>query len=155
MGMTIDTTEFDKIFFKLVENKIPAEAGKALFKGGAELLRDAIKVPPMAPKDIGDLWGAAGIQGDGTQIHKVSEGVPPGFQAHVSKESVSVAPGFNIEYAARWHEVSPTKKINWTTHKGAPQPGPKYLEIKMSMFKRKYMEIVALAISNILKRKGG
>ena len=134
MGMTVDCSDFEKGLKKLVEKSIPPEAGKGLFKAGNELLNDAKTVIPKAPWELGDLHASA-------QVNK----------AEIKKDEVSVEAGFNIEYAARWHELTPEEdsKISWTT----PGSGRKYLESKMAMFKDKYMAIVAKHIENVLKRK--
>ena len=124
MGMTIDFKQFEKGFKKLVEDAVPEEAGKGLFRAGNELLHDAIYVRPLAPFDEGHLRGSARTD-----------------QAKVERGNIEVQCGFNIEYAARWHELSPAEdaRINWTL----PGSGRKYLETKMIRFKQKYMEIVA------------
>lgn len=136
MGMTVDFSEFERSFYRLVKDAVPEEAGKALFIAANELLKDARDLPPQAPKDIGDLWGSARTN-----------------KAAVATDSIEVLTGFNIEYAARWHELSPAEdsRINWTRDKGSSQPGRKYLEIKMSMLRRKYMEIVAAALRRLLR----
>jgi len=149
MGMTIDFSDFEQKFNKIVEDAIPSEAAKGLFKAGGQLLLDGIQKAPQAPKDIGDLWGSRLVN-----------------EAKVEKGKISLECGFNIKYAARWHEISPdnmsmTDKlgrplskhwpIHWTTTKGAAQPGPKYLETKMMMYKNDYMQIVADHIKNSAK----
>ena len=123
-SFTMDFKQFEKEFKRIAENAIPQEAGKGLFKAGNELLQDAVKEPPQAPKKKGKLWGSKRVT-----------------KAEVKKGEISVKAGFNIVYAARWHEAEPN--INWTTTKGASQPGPKYLESKMGKYKNKYMEITA------------
>jgi len=132
MGMTIDMTDFEKGFKALVENAIPAETKEGLFQAGNELLRDAIKEVPQAPKDIGDLWGSARVN-----------------KAIATKDEVSIEAGFNIKYAARWHEAE--GNVNWTTTKGATHPGPKYLESKMAVNNgKKYLDIVGEYVKKVL-----
>ena len=149
MSMTVDCSDFEKGLKKLVEKTIPPEVGRGLFKAGNELLRDARLVAPTAPWEIGDLHGSARTQGAGSQLYE--EGQDMGAKANISKDEVSIAAGFNMIYAARWHELTPEEdsKIAWTT----PGSGRKYLESKMVMFKEKYMAIVAKHIENVLKRK--
>ena len=134
MSMTVDYSDFEKGCAKIIKKASDEEAGKGLFKAGNELLRDAKLVVPMAPWKLGDLHASA-------QVNK----------AEVKKGEVSTVAGFNIEYAARWHELTPEEdsKISWTT----PGSGRKYLESKMAMFKEKYMAIVAKHIENVLKGK--
>lgn len=130
-----DTTEFASSLKRLVQQVEPQATGRGLFAAGNALLRDAIKIAPQAPKEVGDLWGSARVT-----------------KAEILGDQASVEAGFNIEYAARWHEVSPTKPINWTTDKGASSPGPKYLESKMNMFREKYMVIVGNFLARALAK---
>ena len=134
MSMTVDCSDFEKGFAKITKKASGEEAGKGLFKAANELLHDAINEQPCAPFDEGTLRGSARTN-----------------KAEVKKDGAEVVTGFNIEYAARWHELTPEEdsKISWTT----PGSGRKYLESKMAMFKEKYMAIVAKHIENVLKRK--
>ena len=56
---------------------------------------------------------------------------------------------FRMPYAAKWHEAV-GKKINWSE----AGVGPKYLESKLSMFRRKYWGMVAEAVKAALESKG-
>jgi len=134
MSMTVDFSDFEKGFAKIVEKASKEEAGKGLFKAGNELLRDAIRIEPIAPFDEGTLRASARTN-----------------KAEIKKGEVSVEAGFNIEYAARWHELTPEEdsKIAWTT----PGSGRKYLESKMTRFKDKYMKIVAKSIELALRHR--
>jgi len=132
--MTVNFSDFERRFKTIVEDAIPEEAAKGLFDAGGQLLRDAIEKAPQAPKDIGDLWGSRRVN-----------------EAKVEKDKISLECGFDIVYAARWHEVPIGTNINWTTTKGAASPGPKYLETKMMMYKNDYMQIVADHIKNSAK----
>uniref|UniRef100_A0A6M3LWE9 Tail protein n=1 Tax=viral metagenome TaxID=1070528 RepID=A0A6M3LWE9_9ZZZZ len=124
MGFTLDFTDFEKQFKTIVEKAIPQEAGKGLFKAANELLNDAITKIPKAPFEEGHLRGSARVS-----------------KADITYNSVSIVFGFNIVYAARWHELSPAEdmRINWSL----PGSGRKYLEIKMTMYKDKYIWIAA------------
>lgn len=130
---TIDTSQVDAGLKRLTDYLEPKATGQGLFAAGNELLNDAIYISPMAPKDVGDLRGSARVT-----------------KAEIVQGQASVQAGFNIEYAAKWHEVSPSRKINWTTNKGASSPGPKYLEIKMSAYRDKYMRIVGDFLSRAM-----
>jgi hypothetical protein len=59
---------------------------------------------------------------------------------------------FRMPYAAKWHEAIDREwcqgGINWSE----PGVGPKYVETKLSMFRRKYLGIVA---DNVRKALGG
>jgi len=133
MSMTVDFSDFEKGFAKVVK-KCPEEGARGLFKAGNQLLIDAKEEPPYCPYDDGILRRSG-------QVNK----------AEVKRNEVSVVVGFNKEYAARWHELTPAEdsKINWSL----PGSGRKYLESKMVKFKDQYMEIVADYIKDALKRK--
>lgn len=132
MGMTVDFKDFEKQFKRIVEGAIPSEAAKGLFKAGNELIIDAKEKVPKAPWDEGHL--------------RASKKVIPG---EIKRNEIILTCGFNIVYAARWHELTPSedKRINWTL----PGSGAKYLESKMTAYKDKYMFIVAEHIKNSAK----
>ena len=132
MSMTVDCSDFEKGFKKIVK-KCPEEGAKGIFDALNQLLIDANEEQPYTPYDEGILKGSG-------KVDKVE----------IKKNEISGVAGFNKEYAARWHELTPEEdsKINWTL----PGSGRKYLESKMAMFKEKYMKIVALSIQLALKR---
>jgi len=137
-GFTMDFSQFEKDFNRIVKNVIPKEAGRGLFKAGNALLDDAVYVPPQTPKISDDLRGSKAVN-----------------EAKVTNGQISVEAGFNIEYAAYQHEgerKDGSHKIEkWTTTKGATSPGIKFLESKAAMFKNKYMEIAAKHIKGSAK----
>jgi hypothetical protein len=104
---------------------------RAMFQAANELLRDAIYVVPKAPFDEGHLRGSARTD-----------------KPKVTGSKAEIRAGFNIEYAARWHELTPAEdsRINWTL----PGSGRKYLESKLSRFKDKYMWMVGKALGRVL-----
>ena len=128
-GMYLDSSDFDKKFEELVKNAIPGDARKGLFNAMNELLSDSITKPPQAPKEIGDLWGSVADTVSVETKHKI----------------LSAKGGFNIVYARKHHEVPPGT-YEYTTDKGARQPGPKFMLTKMVQFGKKYMGIVAETI---------
>ena len=132
-GFYLDSSEFDKKFGQLVKNKFPGDASKGLDAAMNEVLRDSIELPPQAPKDIGDLWGSVA----GT------------VKVIVKYAMLYVIGGFNIKYAHRHHEAEPGT-FEYTVTKGARQPGPKFMQSKMALYRNKYMQIVA----DVIKRKG-
>ena len=142
----MDFGDFEKTFYKLVQQSIPKNVEKGLFNGMNELLRLAKYEEPQCPKDVGDLWGSTA----GTVTPKVTP------------SEISVEGGFNSEYAARWHEypdrekepskAKPVDDINWTTNKGASRPGPKFLESKMVRHKDAIIGIAAKTIENLLEK---
>ena len=149
MSMTLDVSDFEKGFARIVKKASGEEAEKGLFDAANQLLRDAEEEQPYVPYADGFLRGSASVGGAGGQVHK--RGQTGGAKAVVTKDEVSVYPGFNIVYAARWHELTPEEddKINWSL----PGSGRKYLESKMALFKEKYMKTVARSIELALKRK--
>lgn len=130
---SFDTSEFAASLKRLVTQVEPEATGRGLFAAGNELLRDAIQIPPQAPKEFGDLWGSARVT-----------------RAEIHGDQAEVQAGFNIEYAARWHEVPLSMRVNWTTDKGSSSPGPKYLETKLVQYREKYMVIVGNYLARAL-----
>jgi hypothetical protein len=131
MSMTIDFSDFEKGLTKLVKESEPRETAKGLFKAGSQLIKDAINMRPYVPFDEGHLRGSGRTD-----------------PAAVTKDGAEVVVGFNKEYAARWHELTPEedRTINWTLEGS----GRKYLESKMSMFKDQYMKMVADHLAKVL-----
>lgn len=122
---TVDTSQVDRGLKKLMD-QLPAQAArKGLAAAAHELLHDAIYMAPQAPKDVGDLRGSARVE-----------------KVEIVGGHAEVKAGFNIEYAARWHEWPEGKPVNWTTTKGASSPGRKYLESKLYANRDKYIRIV-------------
>ena len=157
MGMTLDISDFAKGFKKLVEQSAPEAIDKGLFRAGAELLHDAIYLSRGAPKEIGDLWASGSIQGAGALINVANGQIvdaPAGFKSTQEAEHVSIAAGFNREYAAYLHEghrKDGSYTIKWWTYmKGAHDPGPKYLESKMASKAEKYKWIIGKYLKSLL-----
>jgi len=131
MGMTIDMTDFEKGFKKLIDQAAPEELAKGMFTAGNALLKDAIYEQPYAPFDEGHLRASARVD-----------------TAKVTKDEVETTAGFNIVYAARWHELSPAEdaRISWTL----PGSGRKYLESKMARNAKRYLDIVGEYLRRLL-----
>jgi hypothetical protein len=151
--MTLDTSDFAKGLKKLADQSVPKEVARGLFMAGNELLHDAIyEVKYTAPMKTGDLRGSARTQGgDGSLREQTGGEAPRGFKAYGSTGESSINAGFNIEYAAKWHEVKDTTKITWT-RTYSKDPGHKYLENKMRNAK-KYMWIVGEHLRRLLGGK--
>ena len=118
------TGDFKLAFDRLV-GKLPEDFKSGLFKAAAELLHDSNTVEPKTPKLSGDLRGSWQIEA-----------------AYTSPDEWSLTCGFNIEYASFVHEMLQGNEqwgmvVQWTE----PGSGPKFLESKLSMFSRKYMDI--------------
>jgi hypothetical protein len=131
MSMNIDFSDFEKGLQQLVKESEPKETAKGLFKAGNQLLKDAIEERPFAPFDEGNLRGSARTD-----------------KAEVTKDGAEVVAGFNIEYAARWHELTTEEdaRINWSL----PGSGRKYLESKLAQFKDDYLAIVGEHLKRVL-----
>jgi hypothetical protein len=162
MSMTIDFSDFEKGLMKLVKEVEPKETAKGLFMAANQLLRDAIGEPHFAPfhvKDMEDpndklggaLRASASTQAPDGVMRLATKSVP----ASVGSGNEMVA-GFNIVYAARWHELTPAEdeKIKWTLRTASGRAGRKYLESKMAKFKETYMKIVALHLKRVLDKGG-
>lgn len=132
MGMTFDLKDFEK-GFKKIAREAPEVLGEGMFNAGNAMLRDGIYERPYAPFDEGHLRGSA-------RTVKVQE----------AKGEVEVHAGFNINYAARWHELSPAedKRINWSL----PGSGRKYLETKMIRNKVRYLKIIAETVRRVFAK---
>ena len=144
--------DFAEKFEKIVKDVIPPEAEKGLVKAGNELLRDAIKTGPGAPKDTGALWASASTRGSDNVMRSVRNTVLSRPIISENARQIEIDCGFNIEYAAQLHEMplERAKTINWS-ERGATDPGPKFLESKMARFRDKYIKIVALHIRRLAR----
>ena len=131
-GYFLDFKEFNRNLKRLTDVEFPEYIEKGLFNAMNELLNDSITKPPQAPKDMGDLWGSRIVE-----------------KPERARSDINIKGGFNIEYAERHHEVAPGT-FNYTTTKGASQPGPKFMQSKMSQYGKKYIGIIA----DTIKRKG-
>jgi len=118
-GFSVDFSDFDKKFMKIVTTAIPSAGARGLKKSAAHLLRDAILERPTAPKKTGNL----------RRTQKVEE--------PVLRPDISVEAGFTADYSAAVHEMPSSN--NFTE----PDSGPKYLESKLIRNKEKYMKIAA------------
>jgi len=118
-GFSVDFSDFDKKFAKIVNDAIPSAGAQGLEKAAAYLLRDAILERPTAPKKTGNL----------RRTQKVEK--------PILKPDISIEAGFTADYSAAVHEMPDTN--NFTE----PGSGPKFLESKLIRNKEKYMKIVA------------
>lgn len=124
-GYSMDLSKFAKDFTRITSKTIPDKAGDATFKVASMIINDAIKIAPKAPFDEGTLRASQ-------------------FINLIRTQKLGVELGFNVVYAAKWHELdtAKAKDIAWTT----PGSGRKYLSSKLSMFKNKYIEFLASLI---------
>lgn len=106
-----------------------------LREAGNQLLQDSIEEEPRAPHLQGALR-ASGKTEVGTENESMTE----------------VLVGFDVPYAARWHEaendIDPVTggKIHWSE----PGVGPKFIEAKMVKNGDKYVRITAEAAKGAL-----
>ena len=114
-------------FKRFCNVKMPMAVEKAQFQTGWMVIRYANTKKPYTPTDKKDLRGSGRVE--------------------VVPARLEVIVGFNKEYAAKWHEISPAKeaKINWTL----PGSGRKYLESKLIMYKNDFMKFMAEIISKL------
>lgn len=156
MGMTVDLRDFETRFKDLVEKSVPEAVSQGIFRAGNEMLRDAIYEIPKAPFDEGHLRASARTQygGKGPLKNFDQMNIPPASidAADPSAGGYSLLAGFNIVYAARWHELTPAEdaRISWTL----PGSGRKYLETKLIRHKEKYAKIVADFLARLLAGGG-
>lgn len=123
-GYSMNLSNFAKDFTRITSKTIPDKVGAASFKVASMIINDAIKIEPKAPFDEGMLRASQFI--------------------HLLSQKLGVELGFNIIYAAKWHELEKSKEkdIAWTT----PGSGRKYLSSKLSMYKDKYIKFLASMI---------
>jgi len=140
MGMTIDMSDFEKGFKALVDKATPEVLAKGIFASGNRLLQDAKNEAPQAPYLHGPLRRSGKVE-------------PP----QTTKDAVEIKVGFNIAYAARWHEAEAgtmhfigRKPINWTRKGSVQNPGPKYLESKMSRNSKRYLDLIGENLKSLL-----
>lgn len=121
-GLFMDFKPFTRDIKRITGKIIPDKAERASFQVGWIILRDAMKVPPKAPREIGDLHASG-------EVHPLGVG------------KLGIKLGFNKVYAAKWHELTAaeSKKINWSLSGS----GRKYLENKLVRFKDKYIKFIA------------
>lgn len=137
-SFSLDFRDFEHKFDDLVTEKMMKAAKRGLFNAGAEMLRDADKEAPMLPKEFGDLKGSKRIEAN---LSSPKSGIEV-VEVRPKADMIEVKVGYTIKYAERQHEAEPGE-FNYTTTKGSPQPGPKFLEKKMVAHKKKYVGIAA------------
>ena len=118
------TGDFRQALDRLV-GKLPEDFKGGLFRAAAELHHDSNTVEPKTPKLEGHLRGSWQIEA-----------------SYTSPDEWELVCGFNIEYASYVHEMlQGNEQWGMVVHWSEPGSGPKFLESKLSMFSRKYMDI--------------
>ena len=119
--MKLEFAQVEKSLNKLDKN-IEKIAVKGVRGAAFKLIEDSKLVAPQAPFLEGHLWAQ----------HIVDL---PQFKINL----ISIRVGASTPYAAKWHEAE--GDINWTTDKGASNPGPKYIISKIMRFGKDYLKI--------------
>lgn len=129
--ISFNATSFIRGFKKQCKVTVPNVARKALFQTGWMIIRYANTKKPYTPTDKKDLRSSGRVEVDPRKLELIV--------------------GFNKEYAAKWHEISPAKaaKTAWTL----PGSGRKYLSSKLSMYKNDFMKFMAQFINKMAFRR--
>lgn len=129
--IAFNATNFIGGFKKFASKKVPDVAGKSLYQTGWMVIRYANTKKPYTPTDKKDLRSSGRVE--------------------VNPMKLELIVGFNKEYAAKWHEISPKKaaKVSWTL----PGSGRKYLSSKLSMYKNDFMKFMAQFINKMAFKK--
>lgn len=135
-GFTVDFSDFDKKFTKIVKQAVPGDAADGLRQAGQEWKLDADNVPPRTPHLEGHLRGTGQVSKANIEKGKI--------EVEVSYGKPSPSEQGGAPYAAKWHEAEPGT-VKWSER----WVGPKYLESKAVRFAKKYMAIVA----EVIRRK--
>ena len=126
---------------KIVEKQAKIGIGRALL----QLKLDTIMQRPTAPIREGFLRGSASIHVQGVEWtvplgpREKPDKKVKGYAQPKEKGKLVGLIGFNVPYAARWHEVP--------AHFSDPEAGNKYLESKMANNKSLYKQIIVNAIN--------
>lgn len=123
----LDFTEFDKGFDVFAAKYMDAAEG-GMREAIQELKIDSDTIVPRTPHLHGDLRGQ----------YK--------FEFMVKMAQLVGVIIYEMPYAARWHEAV-GMAIQWS-EKGS---GPKYIESKMILFKKKYIGIIAGKMREVTK----
>lgn len=116
----MDTVSFDKELAEVTLRLYPQYAAIGIYKAAALLIRDCLKQEPTVPKKMGGLRRAQRVD-----------------KAEIGKDEIAVTAGFDIEYAAKVHEMPET--TNWTL----VGSGPKFLSRKLAENPDKYIQFAA------------
>lgn len=156
-AFTLDMATFTKKFLEYATKTAPAAAEKGMFEALSALKNDADTVSPKTPHLHGNLRGDYTFILEGitqTMVSENSGGDDPdhresGVSPTLNPNGITSMVVFRQPYAARWHEAEAgtmhfigRNPVHWSE----AGVGPKYLESKMSMFKEKYMSIVAARV---------
>lgn len=145
-GFEIDFSSFNEKFFKYALETVPAAVEKGMFEALSELKNDADSVQPKTPHLEGNLRGDYSFILEGITQSTIKEvgskhkGGSKPAERFGAKDIIAKLV-FRMPYAAKWHEAV-KKKVNWSE----AGVGPKFLELKLAMFKKKYFGLIAQRI---------
>jgi hypothetical protein len=129
IDFNLDTSKFSRDF-NMITDKVKNEAAiTGMWNTVKELHKLTDNEVPKTPMLTGDLRESA--------------------KEEVRREAFGAIVGvlsYNTPYAAKWHEYPDGDEINWTL----PGSGTKYMEAKLSPFKDRIMEPIAVEIRRIL-----
>lgn len=154
MAKTTFTLDAGKAINKLLKlNNLAFEAAKkGVGRAMLQVKTDTIMQRPTAPLDEGFLRGSASIFVNNESVNQPpSPGEKTGkrvtsYSIRLKKFQIVGVIGFNVPYAARWHEVPANFK--------EPTAGNKYLEVKLVNNRNTYRNIVGNAVKETLENKG-
>lgn len=148
-ALTIDTKAFTKKLTQLTKQATPKAIKKGMGQATLQVLNDAIEEQPTVPLREGTLRGSGSAFVNNELAHTTeAKGDGSGTPATDANEAVKPTEyvgliGFNTPYAARLHE-NPDYKFK------EPGSGAKYLESKLSRFRKTYMRIIARVLKESL-----
>jgi hypothetical protein len=160
VNVTFDDREFQRRM-KLLARKVGKQAAvKGMGQAVMNLLRDAIQEPPTAPIKDGWLRGSGSCfvgrkfvttaeeQGyDRAKTGAKRKQKPTRSHSEpIGKDELIGLVGFNVPYAARWHEYLPSSGAF-----SEPSAGTHYLSSKLAMFGKDYFKVIADEIGKVMR----
>jgi len=142
-GFEVDFSEFNEKFMEYALKTVPEAVEKGMFEALSELKNDADNITPKTPHLEGNLRGDYSFILEGITQSRILEvgskhkGGSKPAERFGAKDIIAKLV-FRMAYAAKWHEAV-KKKVNWSE----AGVGPKFLEMKLMMFGKKYFGLVA------------
>jgi hypothetical protein len=161
-GFSFDMADFTKKFFEYALQTAPAAAEKGMFEALSELKNDCDTVPPKTPHLKGNLRRdytliLEGITQSKMINHSGGEGKDHGQTGDKPAERIGAKDiiaelVFRMPYAAKWHEAADREWAQGGVLWSEPGVGPKYCEMKLMAFAKKYFGIVATRIKETTEK---
>jgi len=177
-GIIFDSSDFEKRLLLLEKKVVPMAVAKGVTAACFELANDSLNEEPTPPIDEATLRGSLTVfvQSDRKATGKdFDASTDDAFAAsqHTdpteSRYRIVGTVGFNMEYAAQWHETEPKgppyvqvhhrqgMQHSWPMPRSTPfwEPtaGKKFLESKVSSHFREYIKVAAAIIKKDLSVK--